>query len=112
MLPCAAPASATVIASRAAKLADAVAVAITLCGLPALAATPPRPPPSPATPAASSAYTGHGAESLSPALLDKFRPRPIPSELSRRIQTMFDLRGPSAGCAAHPLLCAGDRASA
>src|SRR5215470_8930892 len=48
----------------------------------------------PAPAASQSAYTGHGAESIPPEVLAKYRPTPLPSELERKIQSMFDLSGP------------------
>jgi dipeptidyl aminopeptidase/acylaminoacyl peptidase len=45
----------------------------------------------------SAEYAGHGAESVGPEQLAKYRPTPIPEELERRIQSMSDLRSPSAG---------------
>ena len=46
---------------------------------------------------ASAEYQGHGAASLDPALLAKFRPKPIDGKLSRKLQALMDLRAPSAG---------------
>jgi len=43
------------------------------------------------------AYTGHGAESLSPEVLAKFAPTPLPPELARRVQVMMDVRSPGLG---------------
>ena len=42
-------------------------------------------------------YAGLGAESVSPATLEQFRPKPLPPEVSRRIQSMLDLRAPGTG---------------
>ncbi|MCX9156215.1 prolyl oligopeptidase family serine peptidase [Niveibacterium sp. 24ML] len=42
-------------------------------------------------------YAGHGAESVSAATLEKFRPKPLPADVSRRIQSMLDLRAPGSG---------------
>lgn len=63
----------------------------------------PAPPPK-ATPAAKPApaakptgYSGHGATSVAPEILERFAPKPLNSDLSRRIQAMLDVRGPSAG---------------
>jgi dipeptidyl aminopeptidase/acylaminoacyl peptidase len=39
-------------------------------------------------------YAGHGAESVPPEVLAKFAPTPIPSDVSRRIQAMLDVRAP------------------
>jgi dipeptidyl aminopeptidase/acylaminoacyl peptidase len=71
---------------------------------------PPRPrsaPPPPAPPAAPPAapapakgpagYQGHGAESLPPEVVAQFASPPLPPDLSRRIQSMIDVRSPGAG---------------
>lgn len=58
------------------------AVAAALTNLPALAQT---------------SYAGLGAESVSAATLEQFRPKPLPPEISRRIQAMLDLRAPGSG---------------
>lgn len=49
------------------------------------------------TTASAAPYKGHGADSLDPALIEKFRPKPLPSALSRKLQALMDLRGPSVG---------------
>ena len=68
--------------------------------------SPPAPPPgfvteSAPAPSASapeaSKYEGHGLASVPPEVLAKYRPRPLPSDVSRRIQAMLDLRPPSPG---------------
>lgn len=41
-------------------------------------------------------YAGHGAESVPPEVLARFAPTPIPSDVSRRIQSMLDVRAPIA----------------
>lgn len=53
----------------------------------------------PARPAAAprSNYSGHGAHSVDPAILAKFAPTQLPPEVSRRIQSMLDVRSPGAG---------------
>jgi dipeptidyl aminopeptidase/acylaminoacyl peptidase len=43
------------------------------------------------------AYHGHGAGSIDAQTLERFRPKPLPDELSRRIQSLLDLRAPGAG---------------
>ena len=52
-----------------------------------------------AAPAASAAgpYSGHGAESIPPEMLAKYRPGPVPADLGRRIQSLFDIRAPGIG---------------
>jgi dipeptidyl aminopeptidase/acylaminoacyl peptidase len=42
-------------------------------------------------------YRGHGAGSVSADVLARFTPPPVPPELSRRIQAMFDVRAPGSG---------------
>jgi dipeptidyl aminopeptidase/acylaminoacyl peptidase len=67
------------------------------------------PPPTSARPTAASTgdaaappgadgamYSGHGAASVSPEILARFAPTPLPSEVSRRIQAMLDVRAPIA----------------
>jgi dipeptidyl aminopeptidase/acylaminoacyl peptidase len=49
-----------------------------------------------ATPAGGP-YSGHGAESIPPELLEKFRPRAVPPELGRRAQALIDIRAPGIG---------------
>lgn len=39
-------------------------------------------------------YAGHGAESVPPEVIAKFAPTPLPSDVSRRIQAMLDVRAP------------------
>jgi protease II len=43
------------------------------------------------------AYTGLGAESVPPEKVAKYAPAPLPAEVSRRIQTMLDVRSPGLG---------------
>jgi protease II len=62
------------------------------------ATAPDRPAPAAsAAPAAEKAYSGHGAESIPPELIAKYAPPSLPSELSRKIQSMLDIRAPSSG---------------
>ncbi|MCX7206393.1 MAG: prolyl oligopeptidase family serine peptidase [Proteobacteria bacterium] len=42
-------------------------------------------------------YAGLGAESVSKATIEAFRPKPLELALSRRIQSMLDISSPSAG---------------
>lgn len=63
---------------------------------------PPVPPPSPPPPSATTApaapgYSGHGLASVSPEVLAKYAPTPLPSSVTRRIQALLDVRAPSAG---------------
>jgi dipeptidyl aminopeptidase/acylaminoacyl peptidase len=46
---------------------------------------------------ASAPYHGHGAQSVDDATLERYRPKPLPEELSRRIQALLDLRSPGSG---------------
>jgi len=52
-----------------------------------------------ALPAAAqqTAYQGHGADSVPPEVLAKFVAPPLPSELSRKIQNLMDVRSPGGG---------------
>ena len=47
--------------------------------------------------AQTAGYSGHGASTVSPEVLAKFAPAPLPSDLSRKIQTLMDLRAPGMG---------------
>jgi dipeptidyl aminopeptidase/acylaminoacyl peptidase len=51
----------------------------------------------PAAESPSGAYQGHGLETVSPALLEKYRPRPLAPEVARRIQALMDVRAPGIG---------------
>lgn len=42
-------------------------------------------------------YAGHGADSVAPEKLAKYAPAPLPPELTRRIQSMLDVRGAALG---------------
>jgi len=44
-----------------------------------------------------SGYSGHGAESVPPEVLARFRAAPLPSAVSRRVQSLLDVRAPGAG---------------
>ena len=46
---------------------------------------------------ASGPYTGLGVGSIAPALLEKYRPRPVPPELGQRIESLIDVRAPGVG---------------
>src|ERR1700722_4023752 len=77
------------------------------CGRPAQAPGPdlsaantgPAPGGSAAPPVASASgpYSGHGADSIPPEVLEKFRPRSVPSDLGRRIESLIDIRAPGIG---------------
>ncbi len=44
-------------------------------------------------------YKGLGVESLSAEVLARYAPKPLPPDVTRRIQAMLDVRAPSAGAA-------------
>ena len=46
---------------------------------------------------AETPYSGLGARSVSPDLIAQYAPKPIPDQLSRRIQNMLDVRAPDLG---------------
>ena len=50
-----------------------------------------------AAPASSSAYSGHGADSVSPEVIAKFAPQPLPPALAAKIQMLADVRAPMGG---------------
>lgn len=50
-----------------------------------------------ASSAADASYSGHGTVSLPPEVLAEFPPKALPSDASRRIQAMLDVRAPGAG---------------
>jgi dipeptidyl aminopeptidase/acylaminoacyl peptidase len=50
-----------------------------------------------AAPPVSDSYTGHGAETIPPELLERFRPRPLAPEVARRIESLMDVRAPGIG---------------
>src|SRR4051812_35515109 len=66
---------------------------------PAAQGAAPTPPPAPPPIAAGkpAGYAGLGVASLTPEQLEKFRPRPISSDVSRRIQALMDVRAPGIG---------------
>ena len=48
-------------------------------------------------PAQGVPYSGHGAATVPPEVLARFAPAPLASDLSRKIQSMMDLRAPGMG---------------
>ncbi len=42
-------------------------------------------------------YSGHGAESIPPEILAKFRPGAVPAGLSQRVESLIDVRAPGIG---------------
>ncbi|WP_437490072.1 prolyl oligopeptidase family serine peptidase [Sorangium sp. So ce1014] len=61
--------------------------------VPSVSAGAPRPAPAPERPG----YEGHGAASVSPEILARYAPPPLPDDVSRRIQLLLDVRAPSGG---------------
>ena len=53
--------------------------------------------PLPAQTPAQGGYQGHGADSVPREKIVKYAPPPLPAEVSRRIQTMLDVRGAALG---------------
>ena len=51
----------------------------------------------PAPSAPQTAYKGHGAESVPSEVIAQYAPKPLPSDLARRIQSMMDVRAPGLG---------------
>jgi dipeptidyl aminopeptidase/acylaminoacyl peptidase len=47
--------------------------------------------------AQSQPYAGHGADSIPPEAIAAYAPRPLPAQVSRRIQQMLDVRGLALG---------------
>ena len=92
------------------SLAFALAVALGCGGAPLLTPVPPVtsaiPGPS-ALPSAPSVteeaaprapgYSGHGVETIAPEVLAKYRPMPLSPEVSRRIESLMDVRAPGIG---------------
>ncbi len=60
-------------------------------------ATLPPVPDAPAPAPSASAYTGHGADTIPPEVLAKYRPRSLPPELARHIESLMDVRAPGIG---------------
>lgn len=59
--------------------------------------TPTPAPPPEAAPRPDPGYTGLGADSVPPEVIARFAPPPLAAEVSRRIQTMLDVRGAGTG---------------
>ncbi|MET0591924.1 MAG: prolyl oligopeptidase family serine peptidase [Polyangiaceae bacterium] len=58
-------------------------------------AVAPTPPPAPAANTTSSTpYSGHGLASVPPEMIAQFSPKALPGEVTRRIQSMLDIRAP------------------
>src|SRR5580704_10540686 len=94
---------------RLSVLALTLGLAVLGCGSAPLAG--PLPPVTSATPAASppvatedrgvgppqAGYNGHGAETVPAALLERYRPRPAPADVVRRVEGLIDVRSPGIG---------------
>jgi dipeptidyl aminopeptidase/acylaminoacyl peptidase len=65
-------------------------IALSACALVSVAHAENKTTPAPA-------YTGLGAESVTPEIVAKFAPPPLDPKVSRRIQTMLDVRGAGGG---------------
>jgi dipeptidyl aminopeptidase/acylaminoacyl peptidase len=79
---------------------DAVIVTVLIvlaAGADTRAQAPSPPAGKPAGNATTTGYSGHGAGSVSPALLAKYAAPPLPGDLSRSIQAMLDVRAPGPG---------------
>jgi dipeptidyl aminopeptidase/acylaminoacyl peptidase len=61
------------------------------------APSPARETPASSAPAPAASYSGHGAETVPPALVEKYRPRALAPELARRIESLMDVRSPGIG---------------
>ena len=83
-------------------------IAVALClafaavggvGAQAPAPVPPAPgaPPAPAGAAPAAGYTGLGARSVPPEVLERYAPRPFDPALTRKVQAMMDVRAPGLG---------------
>ncbi len=97
--------------TRQGALASALALVVACGGAPLLHPIPPVtsaiPGPSALPPAPSvteegtapgaPAYSGHGVETIAPEVLAKYRPVPLAPEVSRRIQSLMDVRAPGIG---------------
>lgn len=57
-------------------------------------------PGAPPSSAVAPGYSGHGSESLPAKVLEKFPPRPLPADVTRRIQSLMDVRAPGVGALA------------
>jgi dipeptidyl aminopeptidase/acylaminoacyl peptidase len=81
--------------SPAPSVLTALPCLLLACAPPATAQAP-AVHPAQAAPAAPT-YRGHGAGSVSPELLAKYAPPPVPTEVGRTVQAMFDVRSPAPG---------------
>jgi protease II len=85
------------VTSRSIRLALVFGTALVSAATVFAQSGPPAPAPAAAKKTAAPAYRGHGAGSVAPDVLAKFASPPLPADLSRSIQMMFDLRPPGAG---------------
>jgi dipeptidyl aminopeptidase/acylaminoacyl peptidase len=65
--------------------------------IPGPSALPPEPSSGASLAPSASAYAGHGADTIPPAIMDKYAPSPLPAEVSRRIESLMDVRAPGIG---------------
>ncbi|APR83200.1 Acylamino-acid-releasing enzyme [Minicystis rosea] len=90
---------------RGAPIVLSSVILLAACGPaepPPVTPTPPAEPPSapsaaPSASAQASGYAGHGLESVPPEVLRKYAPTPLPSEITRDIQAILDVRAPTTG---------------
>ncbi len=64
---------------------------------PGPSALPPAPSVTEEAAPSATAYAGHGVETLAPEVLAKYRPVPLSPEVSRRIESLMDVRAPGIG---------------
>jgi len=72
------------------RLVPAVLLLASAAGLAQSPAAPPAAPP-------PAAYSGHGAESVSPEVIARFAPPALPAPLAAKIQMLADVRSPLGG---------------
>src|SRR6185503_12030376 len=77
--------------------ADAPPPGVTPPPPPSVTAPGPAPSAAPSAAPAAASYQGHGLSSVAPEILAKFAPVPLPSEVSRKIQALLDVRSPNPG---------------
>jgi dipeptidyl aminopeptidase/acylaminoacyl peptidase len=64
---------------------------------PGPSALPPEPSSSASPAPSASAYSGHGADTLAPEVLEKYHPTPLAPDVSRTIESLMDVRAPGIG---------------
>ncbi len=65
--------------------------------IPGPSALPPEPASAASSAPSASAYAGHGADTIPPEVLEKYRPTPLSPEVSRGIESLMDVRAPGIG---------------